>query len=208
MSEPHSLRASNAAHCVAALFVEADGVYLGLPGVELWPEDRDARTYAGPWPVIAHPPCSAWCRMAPVNQVRYGIPIGADDGCFSAALAAVRRWGGVLEHPAGSLAWLEHRLPWPAVNSGWQRDFEGGWCCYVEQGNYGHRARKPTWLYAVADDLPPLRWGRAKCPQAWVSTDRPRNVLAAMGIDQLSKSEAKRTPPAFRDVLLTIVGHV
>ena len=28
----------------------------------------------------------------------------------------------------------------------------GGWCCYVEQGQYGHLGRKPTWLYAVGID--------------------------------------------------------
>lgn len=190
---------------IAALYVEANGVYSGLQDIDLWPETRDARNYAGPWPVVAHPPCSTWCCMAPVNQARYGIPIGSDDGCFAAALAAVRRWGGVLEHPAGSLAWLEHRLPWPP-RSGWQRDLDGGWCCFVEQGRYGHSARKPTWLYAVADDLPQLRWGRSKQPKAWISSDRPRSVLAEMGIRQLSKREANQTPPAFRDVLLEIAA--
>ena len=88
---------------IAALFVETNGVYFNLPNIDPWDKRRDARTYAGPWPVIAHPPCDRWCQMAPVNQARYGHQIGADDGKFAAALNAVRTWGGVLEHPAFSL---------------------------------------------------------------------------------------------------------
>jgi hypothetical protein len=41
-------------------------------------------------------------------------------------------------------------------------DFEGGWTCCVEQGQYGHYARKPTILYVhgiEAADLPSLAWG-------------------------------------------------
>ena len=45
---------------VAALFVERDGAYYGLPNVDPWDAERDARTYAGPFPVVAHPPCERW----------------------------------------------------------------------------------------------------------------------------------------------------
>jgi len=191
---------------IAALYVQADGVYAGLPEVDIWPEERDARTYAGPWPVVAHPPCATWCKMAPVNQARYGIRIGSDAGCFTAALASVRRWGGVLEHPAYSRAWRAHGLPWPPESGGWQRDSDAGWCCYLEQGNYGHRARKASWLYAIGTELPDLRWGVAKHGGAWISSDRPRSVLNALGIAQLSKKEASATPPEFRDLLLSIAA--
>ena len=47
---------------IAALYVETDGAYYGLPDVEPWDEARDARQYAGPWPVVAHPPCQRWGR--------------------------------------------------------------------------------------------------------------------------------------------------
>jgi hypothetical protein len=194
---------------IAALYVQPDGAYAGLPGVELWDEARDARLYAGPWPVVAHPPCQRWCRLAPVNDARYGIRIGEDDGCFSAALAAVRRWGGVLEHPAYSRAWLAHGLPWPGEAGGWQRDDAGGWCCYVEQIKYGHAARKPTWLYAVGvDDLPQLKWGRGSAPTAWIGTSQTRNraALGAAGVAQLNRRAANATPPAFRDLLLSIAA--
>ena len=41
---------------VAALFVETGGAYFGVPGVDPWDVPRDARKYAGPYPVVAHPP--------------------------------------------------------------------------------------------------------------------------------------------------------
>jgi hypothetical protein len=47
---------------IAALYVDPNGAYVNLPGVEVWDEARDARTYAGPWPVVAHPPCNKWER--------------------------------------------------------------------------------------------------------------------------------------------------
>jgi hypothetical protein len=143
--------------------------------------------------------------MAPVNEARYGHPVGEDGGCFAAALAAVRRWGGVLEHPALSLAWPAFGLPRPPAR-GWQRTFCGGWVCEVEQRHYGHRARKATWLYAVGCDVPSLKWGAGPAPEAWISADRPRAELAAAGIDQLSKAEAKATPEPFRDLLLSIAA--
>jgi hypothetical protein len=47
---------------IAALYVQTGGCYSGLDGVDLWDEARDARGYAGPWPVVAHPPCERWGR--------------------------------------------------------------------------------------------------------------------------------------------------
>lgn len=188
---------------VAALFVAEGGCYFDLPGIDPWALDRDARLYAGPHPVVAHPPCDRWCQMAPVNQARYGHKVGDDGGCFAAALAAVRRWGGVLEHPAVSLAWPAFDLPRPPSTGGWVKGFCGGWAAHIEQRNYGHRARKATWLYTFGIDSPPaLKWGPGPAPEAWISADRPRAELAARGIDQLSKREAKATPPEFRDLLL------
>lgn len=82
---------------VAALYVDTDGAYAGIPGVELWDEIRDARLYGGPHPVVAHPPCQRWGRYwhgAPRKPHQYEK--GDDAGCFLAALAAVRLWGGGL----------------------------------------------------------------------------------------------------------------
>lgn len=185
---------------VAALYVETGGMYAGLPGVDPWDKERDARLYAGPHPVVAHPPCSAWCKLAGLVEARWGHKRGEDGGCFAAALAAVRQWGGVLEHPAYSYAWRHFDLM-PPIGGGWSvADWHGGWTCMVEQGHYGHPARKQTWLYACGVETPPLRWGRAPasvtvswCRNRWVG-DLPR----------IGKAEAARTPEPFRDLLLSI----
>lgn len=148
---------------VAALYVARGGCYYDLDDVDPWDEARDARLYAGPHPVVAHPPCERWGRYwfgGPSARVRRKK--GDDGGCFAAALAAVRQWGGVLEHPAASSAWAAFSLSAPPHSGGWVcADWLGGWTCQIEQGHYGHRARKATWLYAVGCSLPSLQWGRS-----------------------------------------------
>lgn len=79
---------------IAALFVDARGAYSKLPAVDPWPEIRDARLYAGTDPVVAHPPCVRWCRLAGLVEARWGYKRGDDGGCFGMALAAVRRCFG------------------------------------------------------------------------------------------------------------------
>ena len=193
---------------VAALYVLPDGPYAGRPHVDLWDEARDARLYAGPYPVVAHPPCTRWCRLAGLVEARWGHKRGDDGGCFAAALASVRRWGGVLEHPAWSDAWPAHGLPAPARAGGWQRATCGGWVCAVEQGRYGHPAKKATWLYAVASRLPSLRWGfdpdaRSKALVSWCGN----HVKSGETRPRVGKSAASRTPPAFAEVLLDLARH-
>lgn len=150
---------------VAALYVETDGCYFGLPGVDPWDSTRDARLYAGPHPVVAHPPCQRWGRFWHGSPRKpHQFKLGDDGGCFASALAAVRQFGGVLEHPADSRAWSSFNLNSPIRHANWiAADFEGGWTCYVDQGHYGHHAKKPTWLYAHGVDLVDLE--RAILPQ-------------------------------------------
>ena len=137
---------------VAALFVANPGCYVGLPDVDPWDVKRDARLYAGPYPVVAHPPCQLWVNFAALNYKRYGGEHnrpGNDGGCFASALASVRQWGGVLEHPASSKAWRKYGLrPPEPVLVGWWSDptWPNAWTCEVWQSAYGHAARKRTWL--------------------------------------------------------------
>lgn len=148
---------------IAALFVEESGPYYGLLGVDPWDVKRDARTYAGPSPVVAHPPCERWGRYAAggPNPRARRREVGDDGGCFAAAIAAVRQWGGVLEHPEGSKAWSAHGLRQPHRGEGWVQADDRGYTCSVAQGHYGHAARKQTWLYVAGvprERLPELLW--------------------------------------------------
>lgn len=189
---------------VAALFVEPHGVYADVPLVDLWPQARDAREYAGPFPVVAHPPCARWSRLAGFTEARWGYKRGEDDGCFAAALEAVRTWGGVLEHPAYSAAWDRFNLPEPTWRGGWTLGLDGGASCYVEQGRYGLPVKKATWLYAYGVELPELRWGYT--PDAGsVRTINKLDGLAEFR-DHFKGRDVRTdtTPPDFRDALLAI----
>lgn len=197
---------------VAALYVETGGCYFGLPDVDPWDEARDARSYAGPHPIVAHPPCQRWGRFWHGSTRKpHQYKLGDDAGCFAAALASVRRWGGVLEHPADSRAWSHFDLNPPVRGGGWNAaDMLGGWTCYVEQGHYGHESRKPTWLYAYGVDLPELDWSRGeqRLP-AWMveryGYEKARKIgVVAMvgGKDKVRIRNA--TPEPFRDLLLSV----
>jgi hypothetical protein len=193
---------------IAALYVETNGIYYGLDDVDPWDEERDARLYAGPWPVVAHPPCARWSILAGMIETRYGYKRGDDGGCFEAALNAVRKWGGVLEHPAHSAAFRTFGLPIPTRGGGWVGTLDdGGWSCWIDQGWYGHTLKKPTWLYCVGTDPPAMKWGEGPgiiLPRRYAPT--VKNPLFGP-----SETERKRltmpTPPAFRDVLLDMARN-
>lgn len=201
---------------IAALYVQQGGSYYGLPGVDPWDEARDARRYSGPYPVVAHPPCQRWGKMW------FGQPLhvkltgerkrkGDDGGCFAAALDAVRTWGGILEHPWGSHAWAHFGLNLPPREGWWiTADMYGGWTCCVEQGRYGHYARKPTLLLAYRTDLPELRWGKseAKLDPAVVERMGLKRAkrLGEVGARGGGTDSSPRigTPAEFRDLLIAI----
>lgn len=186
---------------IAALYVESKGVYSRLPDVDLWDVKRDARNYAGPYPVVAHPPCNLWVNLARVNFKRYGksrhLP-GNDGGCFAHALSCVRMFGGVLEHPAFSHAWEAFALPRP-VSVGWTA-VNGCWICEVWQSAYGHKARKRTWLYYVGPDPDDLLWDRepGEAQVGWFDRKKPT----------LSKRDAKASPERFARALVSLARNV
>jgi hypothetical protein len=205
---------------IAALYVEAGGCYYGLDGVDPWDEARDARLYAGPHPVVAHPPCQRWGKLwagQPLWIKRTGERKvkGDDGGCFKAALAAVRKWGGVLEHPWGSHAWPAYNINTPARAGGWiAADFYGGWTACVEQGRYGHYARKPTLLLTYGVDLPDLDWGISK-------TSLDPVIVKRIGLDRAKRrgevgskgggtdsTPRIGTPEPFRDLLISMARSV
>jgi len=202
---------------VAALYVERNGVYWNLNGVDAWDEQRDARLYNGPYPVVAHPPCQRYGRYwsgGPSAKVRRTL--GDDGGCFAAALNAVRTYGGILEHPEASHAWRLFGLITPPRTGGWVSAGDGkGWTCCVEQGHYGHPARKATWLYACVDGdaLPSLPWGKSSGQRLdeGFHSKAERDAARAAGIKprkRLSTAQNLATPIPFRDLLIGIARSV
>lgn len=178
---------------VAALFVRSDSVYKLMPGVDCWDAERDATLYTGPWPVVAHPPCRLW------SCLKHFSKAPAEEKSLALfAIEAVRRFGGVLEHPRGSSLWREANLPQPGHVDAW-----GGYSVVVEQFWWGHKAEKKTILYIVGCPLKllptmPVRFGE---PSHVI--DRPgRNRKAerpgsAGRKPWVTKAEREHTPPAF-----------
>ena len=188
----------------AALFVQPYGCYSNDILVDSWPEARDARIYNGPLPVIAHPPCQLWGALAAVNYARWGgehNKPGNDQGCFLSALNSVRKWGGVLEHPAKTRAWEAHGIEKPK-GIGWTATDDRGWVCEVWQSAYGHRANKATWLYYFGKLAPPeLNWQRLKGTHQIGQRDQRGK---AANKPTIGKKEANATPVSFKDALMEI----
>jgi len=116
----------------------------------------------------------------------------------------------VLEHPEASAAWDAFGLMRPPRGGGWVSAgiMDGGWTCCVEQGHYGHRARKATWLYVVGGEKPALKWGKStasvRLDEGFHSAEERRRASRTGAVQRLGHRERAATPIAFRDVLLSI----
>lgn len=187
---------------VAALYVDtARGPYGAIEGVECWGQatrngsqadlfaaSRDARSYSGPHPIIAHPPCGPWGRF----WWNYKGGEGAKE-CGPRAIEQVRRFGGVVEHPSESGLWKALGLPLP----GDEQDSHGGRTVEVQQCDWGHPARKRTWLYMVGvGDLP------STPPPGEPSMVMVRLLRNDNDLPEVPKRVRHLTPPAFAEWLV------
>jgi len=182
---------------VAALYIDERGPYPALLGPEhCYGITRDARLYDGPGPVVAHPPCGPWGKLKHLYR-------GAEHDCAVRALAQVRAFGGVLEHPAHSLLWRASELPRP----GEPADRFGGYSLEVCQCNWGHVARKRTWLYLVGVPRSALTFPPERTPTHWASgsRDAPRGPVPP-GIKVCSAQQRRRTPPDFARWLIALAS--
>lgn len=178
---------------VSVLFARADSHYKQVPGCDVWDAERDARRWPGGCPVVAHPPCRAWGRLRHFARPRPGEK---ELGLWAAN--QVRRWGGVLEHPAGSTLWAAAGLPAPGPG---QRDAFGGWTLAAPQKWWGHRAEKATWFYVqgcAPAEVPPLPYvmGEAAC----VVQSRKRAGYRP----HITRRERELTPPALAQWLVQL----
>jgi hypothetical protein len=178
---------------VAALYVTPDSIYKTMPAVDCYDAQRDARTFPADVPVVAHPPCRLWGKMAMFSTA----PASEKDLAIH-AVEAVRECGGVLEHPAGSKLWPAAGLPWP----GEPADRWGGFTVTTDQRRFGHRAEKQTWLYVA---------GRGDLPRF----PRPAHGVAAFVVGdsrrpdgsyrpEIPKKERLATPPRFAAWLVDV----
>jgi hypothetical protein len=134
---------------VAILCCSRSTLYKGLENVDLYDEDRDARTFKGGTPIVAHPPCRRWTTYG-LNMMGVGnhkiipkdqIQAERDLGVWCAL--QVKKYGGILEQPANSQLWHAANLPVP--NSRENRPDSFSIC--VHQSRWGLPTHKKTWLY-------------------------------------------------------------
>jgi hypothetical protein len=183
---------------VAALYVDRLGPYTKLLGPEFcWDEERDAENYAGPWPVVAHPPCGPWSSLRHLYR-------GADAPLGLVAFAQVRRWGGALEQPARSRLFLAADAPSP----GSFRDSWGGVTMFVNQCDFGHVARKPTWVYMVRVDVSRVTVPPPRKPTHWCSGGGTGRGKTPPGIKVCSAQQRRRTPTVFAEWLVELARTV
>ena len=180
---------------VSVLFARRDSVYKSLPGCDVWDADRNALTWPGGSSVVCHPPCRAWSRLRGLARIEPG-----EKACGPWAVDQVRKFGGVLEHPASSALWAACGLPRLGCF-----DSYGGWTMALPQFWFGHRANKSTWLYILGvqpgcEPAVPLVLGEAPC----VVSSSIRDGSAR---PELSKADRERTPRLFAEWLVELANR-
>lgn len=174
---------------VAVLFARADSIYKTFPECDVYDIERDARTWPGGCPVVAHPPCRAWGRLSHMANPR---PDEKDLARW--AVKQVREWGGVLEHPNASRLWADQGLALPGEG----KDEFGGWTLPIFQQWFGHRAEKSTLLYIVGcepGDLPPIPYIMGTATHTIASSKSRQHRDHPQFRPEVSKAEREHTPP-------------
>ena len=155
---------------VAILCASRKTAYREIPDLEIYDEVRDARTFTGEMPVIAHPPCRRWTKfgmaMTKARFTRTGIETPQDEIDAERELGLwcarqVVKEGGILEQPEGSKLFAAAGLPLPGAMQ--SRD---SFSLKVWQKWWGYPVKKATWLYfrqipMTAIEIPFVLWNPA-----------------------------------------------
>ncbi len=176
---------------VAVLFARSDSIYKSMSVCDVFDMERDALTFYGGKPVVAHPPCRAWGRLRKFARPRFGEK---DLALF--AVDSVINNGGVLEHPAASSLFRYAGLPGPG-----QRN-KKGFTIQVSQHWFGHKAEKSTWLFISGIEPREVR----PAPLVFAEPEYviAQNTKSVKRKKEVSKADRERTPPQFADFLIDI----
>jgi len=152
---------------VAILCAATKSVYHEMDGLDVYDITRDARTFPGGMPIVAHPPCRGWSQYA-ANMGHVPIPEERELGLW--CCEQLRGCGGVLEQPQGSTLFEAAGF----------HDDPDVYCTFVQQSWWGYPIRKGTWLAFVGIDPKlievPLRLGVLPTRAFW---DSKRSLRSA-----------------------------
>jgi hypothetical protein len=155
---------------VPVLFTRKNSIYKTL-GADCYDADRDALSWPGGTHFIAHPPCRAWGRYRHRSK-----HTELEKSYALTAMEWVRRYGGILEHPASSTLW-RHLQPTDTTT-------------VISQFDFGHRAEKMTRLMHNGIDLPPVPAPRYGPP---------------LRVEVMGKAERERTPRDLANFLMEAI---
>jgi len=170
---------------ISILCAAYNSVYKKIPDVEVYDRIRDAATFRGDTPIVAHPPCRAWSAFT-AHQAK-PVPGEAELGLLCADF--LQQCGGVLEQPAHSRLFHAAGLPQPGELHPTLTTI------YVEQAWWGYPVRKATWLCCAHIDVRTLIIPyRHHDPRAGEG-DRRRT-------QRMSRAARSATPRAFAEWLV------
>lgn len=122
---------------VSVLCASSRTAYQQIEGIEIYDKRRDALTFPGDTPIVAHPPCRAWSAFCK-HQAK---PEPGEKELGLWCCEQLRKCGGVLEQPAFSEMFAAANFPKPGMPS-----ICSVWTMQVWQAWWGCSAKKQTWL--------------------------------------------------------------
>lgn len=134
---------------IPVLFTQENSNYNKFEIFDCYDLQRNALSFSGRIPVIAHPPCRKFSKLRGLSTA----PISEKKLAFF-ALSKVRQFGGILEHPRSSTLWLNGNF-----NLDGYVDSYGRFLRSVDLSWFGFPARKNTMLYfcgIAPGQLPPF----------------------------------------------------
>jgi hypothetical protein len=180
---------------VAILFAMEKSIYHQYAECDVYDKRRNALSFNGGLPVVAHPPCRAWGRLR-----SFAKPEPGEKELAFFAVDMVRKYGGVLEHPESSKLWEEANLPF-----GLNKDEYGGWTLKVDQFWWGHKARKKTWLYICGIERNQVSYPLCfDAIQYTVSTTMHRGRKYFKPKKSISVRDRSATPKLFAEWLINL----
>jgi len=175
-------------HTVTILCAARKSVYKSLPHVDVYDKQRDARTWPGGTPIVAHPPCRAWSAHCS-HQAK---PETGEKDLGLWCVEQVIKHGGILEQPAHSRLWKAANLPLPTAPNRYPL-----WTAEVWQAWWGHPLRKATWLLFSKIPASVVYYPFLLHPEG---NDRRAEQL-------MSHAARSATPLAFADWLISTARH-
>lgn len=129
MTNPADTATSTAPALIACLFTDRQSAYRLDARCDPWDIRRDATTWKGGGPFVAHPNCRTWGSLA-----RFSTADRDEQGQAILCLGWAMQWPAIIEHPAHSRLWR------------WTRQLPGFTHLNLRLSEWGGVTFKPTIL--------------------------------------------------------------